>query len=178
MVNVYDIWNKIMSGLNSISNDYLFIKANSIQNLPSYPYATVNTLVTYIQDRDDFRATESHSVNEDGTIKLRRTEEPQMTFSITVYSDNREEVFQILQDTTNWLTSIGKQYLSENDIILLGCSGYVDKTSILETEYVYKYGFDIRVRVKDIIDTNIDAIETVSVENTEHGENIEIEGGN
>lgn len=174
MVNAYDIWSKIIAGLNTISNDYLFIKANSIHNLPSYPYGTVNTLVTYIQDRDDFRATESHSVNEDGTIKLKRTEEPQMTFSITVYSEDREEVFQILQDTSNWFNSVGKQYLADNGIIMLGCSGYVDKTSILETEYVYKYGFDIRVRVKDTIDINVDAIDKVSVESTENGENIEV----
>lgn len=165
MVNTYEVWNKIIAGLNSISTKYLFIKANTLHNLPPYPYATVNILSPYIKDKDDFKGTITHSANDIGGITVQRLEEPQITFSLTFYSDNMAQVFQMIKDTMDWLQMQGKQYLSGNDIILLECSKYVNKTTILETAYVNKYGFDIRVRVKDIVTMDIDVIDSVSIEN-------------
>ncbi|NEZ47784.1 hypothetical protein FDF74_11390 [Clostridium niameyense] len=177
MINAYDTWNTFIKGLNSIDEKYLFIKSNMIHNIPPYPYATVGILTPYIQDKDSLRGTITHSYNGTG-ITMQSMKEPQISFSLTFYTDNYESVFKFMQDTINWLETRGKQYLFEHDIILVEHSNFIDKSTILETEYVYKYGFDVRFRVADIVSMDIDNIESVEVKNKVNNENLTIEGGN
>lgn len=170
MVNIIDAWNKINTCLNvnlkKINPNYKFIKANLTHNLPPYPYATTNILVAYVQDKDDFRATTKDKANTDGTVTTTRVEEPKMTLSFTFYSGNMAEMYEFMQNTVNALKTTVKQELSDNDIIILRCSVFVDKTSILETEYVYKYGFDVQIRVMDVIEVSNDSIESAEIEST------------
>lgn len=182
MLNVNGIWSVINKTLNLnlkiLNNEYKFIKANTIHNLPPYPYCVTNPSVPYIEDRDDFRGTITHKYTSGTQTELTRTTEPKMNFSLTFYSNKYDEVFKFMQDTSNFLEFQGKQEFAENDIILLGCTLYVDKTSILEVDYVYKYGFDLQIRVKDKISYNVDIVDKVYVENKNSIETIEIEGGN
>ncbi|AUN23763.1 hypothetical protein RSJ21_00230 (plasmid) [Clostridium botulinum] len=164
MVNIYDIWNTFIKGLNSIDSKYLFIKSNMIHNIPPFPYATVGILTPYIQDKDDMRGTITHSYNGTG-ITIQNIKEPKMSFSLTFYTDNYESVFKFMQDTANWLQTYGKQYLNENDIIYIESTKWVDKSTILETNYVYKYGFDVVFRVSDVVTMNVDSVETVEINN-------------
>ena len=107
---------------------------------------------------------------------LKRTEDYLMTFSLTFYSDDYDQIFRIIKKVSDWLLLQGRQYLSEHGIILIERTSHVDRGSmVLVNEYHYKYGFDIKVRVRDIIEMNIDAIESVEVENKNNNSKI---GGN
>lgn len=178
MIDVYNIWTTIIKNLNSIDKKYLFIKANTVHNLPPYPYCVVNATSPYVNDKDMQRGTVQYVTTLDGLKKV-KMKEPQMVFSLTFYSDNQQQVFNFIKDTKDWLETAGEQILFENDIILLECTPLVDKTSILETQYVYKWGFDIRIRVNDVIEMNVDAVDKITLQNetNDYIDEIEIEGG-
>ncbi|KEI18252.1 phage neck terminator protein [Clostridium haemolyticum] len=167
MVNLFEVWTEINAYLNKnmkeINKNYKFIKGNSIHNLPSYPYCITNVLVGYIQDNDTFEGTIIETSTKNG-VKITRFTEPQMTFSLTFYSDKQEEAMIFATNTMSFLQT-QKQLISYKcDIILLDCTKLVDKTSILETGYVYKWGFDIRLRVGDIVETQVDTIEEIELQ--------------
>ena len=177
MVDVSNILNTLIKGLNSIDNSFIFIRSNQIGKLPQYPYGIVNVLSSYIQEKDTLRG-EIQYENTDNGMVMQRVEDYQLTFSLTFYSNDYDEVFSIIKKVSDWLLLQGRQYLSEHDIILLERTTYTDRGSmVLVNEYHYKYGFDIRVRVRDIIEMNVETIESVEVDNKNDGSKIEI-GGN
>lgn len=177
MVDASNVLNVLIKGLNSIDNSFIFIRSNQIGKLPPYPYGTINVLSSYIQEKDTIRGEVEYKNTDTGMI-LKRTEDYLMTFSLTFYSDDYDQIFGIIKKVSDWLLLQGWQYLSEHDIILIERTSHTDRGSmVLVNEYHYKYGFDIKVRVRDITEMNIDAIESVEVENKNNNSKIEV-GGN
>ncbi|WP_125153666.1 phage neck terminator protein [Clostridium rectalis] len=166
MVNIVGIWNKINSILNvnlrEINPSYKFIKSNNIANLPTYPYCVTNIITAYIQDKDDIKGTIIEHPMEN-SVKLQRIEEPQMTISLNFYSNNREECLTFLDSTVSSLKTNTKWGLTENDIIIIAITGFTDRTFVMETDYVYQYGVDMRIRVLDITEMQVEQIEKISL---------------
>jgi len=167
MVDILSIWNVLIKGCNSINLNYTFIKANQAGNLPPYPYVTINCLTPYKRDKDMIRGTitQNNVIGDDTKVQINKTETPQMVFSLSSYSDKLDECLEVLKDTINYLTFIGKQYFQDNGLIILECSPITDKTSWLETDYQYKWGFDLTIRVTDIVTMQIDTIGSVETIN-------------
>jgi hypothetical protein len=167
MVDIYSLWTNLIKGLNNKFTSYTYVKANQDGNLPDYPFATVNLLNPYIQDKDDIRGTIiRQSVEGDDTkVHLTRTEEPKMVFSFDGYSDDLQQCLQLLKDTVEWLIWTNQRYLESCGIVVLGCSKIADRTTFIEVDYQYHWGFDLTIRVNDSISMNVDSIGSVDVEN-------------
>ena len=167
MIDINSIWESLIKGLNAQYTNYTYIKANQEGNLPSFPYITINCLTPYKQDKDDMRGTITRKAveNDDTKVQINRIEEPQMIFSFNAYSDDQDECLQVLRDTINYLIFSGQQYLQSCGIVVLGCSPITDRTSWLEVEFQYKWGFDLTIRVLDTISMQVDTIESVETIN-------------
>jgi hypothetical protein len=175
MVNVNSIWEELIKQLNGISNAYTFIKSNILHDIPPYPYVTVMPLTPYRRDKDMLRGTITHeNVTDPTKVKIVKTENPKMIFSFNCYSDNLPEVFDVLKATTEYLTFIGQQELSDNGIIVLECEQINDRTSFMEVDYKYCWGFDCTIRVSDIVTMNVDSIGSIEAIDQTSGEIIEM----
>lgn len=175
MIDTYTIWSNLIKSLKTGLPDYKFIKANQSANMPEYPFVTINILNPYVRDRDSLRGTvvrESVTDN-DAKIRISKTETPKMVFSINCYSNKQSEVSQILKETIEWLTFGGLQDLGRYGIVILNNSEIMDRTTFLETDYQYCYGFDLTIRVNDIVSMDADAISGVEITDEVSNENIE-----
>lgn len=148
MVDIFKIWSDITAYLNKnmkqYDKNYKFIKSNTVHNLPSFPYCVVTPLVMGI-DADGYgiNAIKIFRKKDDVSVKVERLEQPQMTFSLTFYSDSQEDCLKFMSQTKSFM----EMCQNENyDIILLECTQPIDKTTVLETNFIYKWGFDIRIR--------------------------------
>lgn len=165
-MDTYKLWNDLIKGLNSIDPKYTFIKANLEGNKLSYPYGTVNILNPYIQDMDTTKGTLTRSASTDNTkVKITRTETPKIVFSINCLSNKMQSCLDMLKATQEYLIFAGKQYLNEYDIIILDIGNIQDRTIFLETEYEYRFGFDLTVRTTSTITLETDNISDVDVKN-------------
>ena len=172
MVDIFRVWSDITAYLNKnmkqYDKGYKFIKSNTVHNLPPFPYCVVAPLATDI-DADGYGIDAIKTFNKENstTVKIERFEQPQMTFSLTFYSNNQEECLKFMAQTKSFM-ELCQNSISENyDIILLECTKPIDKTTILETNFVYKWGFDIRIRTINEDSYNVDSIGNVEIKEKE-----------
>lgn len=158
MVDINSIWQTFIKGLNTQYPNYTYLKANLKGNLPSYPYVTIDCLTPYKQDMDMVSGTKIKS----GTT-INVTEQPKMIFSFQAYSDNIQQCLKALQDTINWLKVTNKQYLRNCGIVVVKVGDTGDRSSFLETDYQYCWGFDLTIRVYDSVSVEITPVTSVGI---------------
>lgn len=177
MVDIDNIWSNIISKLNSINPLYLFIRGDNIHNLPQPPYGTVN-FISYVKESYTRKGNTQTKATIDG-IEKTKIEQPKLTFSINCISNKQEEALNMLRKVHTYLNNKGEQSLEEDDIILLDVTGGQNRTTVLEKDYIYKWGIDITVRVLEENVTLVDFAKRIDIqeENTQTVSKIEIEGG-
>lgn len=172
MVDIFRIWSDITSYLNKnmkqYDKGYKFIKSNTVHNLPPFPYCVVAPLAVGI-DADGYglEAVKTFSKKDDITVKVERLEQPQMTFSLTFYSDIQESCLKFMSQTKSFMEMCQNSINENYDIILLECTKPIDKTTVLETNFVYKWGFDIRIRTINEDSYDVNSIGSVEIKEKE-----------
>lgn len=175
MIDINSIWMAIIKGLNTEYSDYTYLKANQKGNLPEYPYVTINATIPYLKDKDMLKSKPTYINLEDPTkLQENFSEQPKMIFSFNAYSDNLAQCLKALQDTVEWLKITNKQYLENCGIVIVDIGEIKDQTNWLETDYLYHWGFDLTIRVNDIVSTQVDAVSGVKITNQNNNENLSI----
>ncbi len=158
MVDINSVWQVFIKGLNTKYPNYTYLKANLKGNLPPYPYVTIDCLTPYKQDMDVTSGTKVRS----GTV-LNVTEQPKMIFSFQAYSDNLAQCLQVLKDTIECIKITNKQYFRSCGIVVIKVGDIGDRTTFLETDYQYCWGFDLTIRVFDNVSTEITPVTSIEI---------------
>lgn len=158
MIDIYATWNAFIKGLNAKFPNCKYLKANQKGNMPAYPYVTISCPTPYKQDMDIASGTKVRS----GTT-LSVTEQPKMIFSFQAYSDNLSQCLQVLKDTVECIKITNKQYFRSCGIVIVKVGDIGDRTTFLETDYQYCWGFDVTIRVFDSVSTEITPVTSVEI---------------
>lgn len=165
MINIDLILGKIISVLNANHLDSFVAKNYIDGNKPPYPYATIGVTTSYIPENENNRPVLLQSFdNTKNQIALTRKEQPTVTLSMSIFSEDREEASKISLDYLASLKFILKDELASYGIIVVGTSSPRQITDILETDYEFRYQFDITIRVDSTLVKYVDATEKVTIE--------------
>ena len=166
MVDINSIWMDFIKGLNTKYPNYTYLKANLKGNLPPYPYVTIDCLTAYKQDMDMIGGTKTIQTENGVTSKV-VTEQPKMIFSFQAYSNSISQCLQVLKDTIDWIKVTNKQYLRNCGIVVVKVGDTGNRSSFLETDYQYCWGFDVTIRALDSVSVEITPIQSVEINGQE-----------
>ncbi len=164
MIDIQSILNGIISTLNEDLTGVKVIKNYNIKKFPPYPYMTVGVTTGYIAENatDKPNITMSYNPETDKGLYMRH-ENPQMTFSLSVFSDDESQASQVCTNAIAAFKFLSLEKLNEKGIIPLDVTSAQNRTSLLEVDYVYQFGFDVRIRVESILEKEYDTTKSISL---------------
>lgn len=166
-MNLESVLDSIISVLNEEFTSALFIRNYNIHTRPPYPFGTVSIVSGYIPENNSNKPNETRIYNADtDKIEVKLGELPQMTLSFNIISDDEAICNQLCVDVINGLKYIFTEKLRNNAIIVLEITNVQNRTALFEIDFEYKYGFDLRIRVENIVEFEVDTV--LQIELNEH----------
>ncbi len=141
MINYDSVRRTVVAGLKSYV-DCPVIRSNQNAEPPDYPYISY-TITTLGKQKNG-----TYCVAADGT----RYKELLQTWSITALSDDASESVTNALKAKEWFSLVGNIHLSDNGVIVKETTDITNRDNILTTEYEYRNGFDVVLRLTDVID--------------------------
>ncbi|MEB6549079.1 hypothetical protein MXL46_08215 [Heyndrickxia sporothermodurans] len=133
------------------------IKANQLASTPPLPYGVYNITSPFIKDRarpNEFAANDKKIFEQ----------QYQQTVSFNIYGNTTEEALQKTNDIHRWFLFMGREFIHDQNIAVVEITNIEDRTTFLVDSYDYKYGFDVRFRFEERIETSIDWIEKINIQ--------------
>lgn len=159
------IRNSIVKGLQRDFNVPI-VPTDDIKKKPKYPYISYkfttlkisqgshNLYNDIVPSRDDrFQYDVEHT----------RTEQPKMVISISTYSTDDVESYQLALDIESWFKFHGYNFLKENGIVVVNTSNIQDRTIQIVDNYEKRQGLDVTIRVMDIQKCRTETIEETKI---------------
>jgi hypothetical protein len=100
--------------------------------------------------------------NDDTKIKKKSIRESKLVVSLNFFSDEAsyENLIEIAEKAYSWIDSLAGLEVADEIGIGISVSNHIqDRTVFLETEYEYRFGFDIEIRDKTITTEIVDTID-------------------
>ncbi len=123
---------------------------------PEKPFATVNAINPFM----DSRGVEVYRDKEDA-LELIRYSLPVLTFSLTVYDDAKAQVFDYATQLHNWFTFEGYETLKDSGVVVADIEEVQDRTLERGSDWYYRAGFDVHLRILQSLDRDVDSIQEV-----------------
>lgn len=160
------IRNAIVKGLHNNFNIDV-VPTDDTNKKPNYPYISYKFITLRIpQGSYNLYTEQIPSTNPDFEydIEYTREEQPKMVISVSTYSTNEIEAYQLALEAEAWFEFKGYMYLKENGIIVTNITNIQDRTSLIVDSYERRQGFDVTIRVKDVQKIRVETIEKVNTE--------------
>lgn len=141
-----------------------FVDLESGVPRPPLPFIS-HKLISYVPQAK----SETHTFDGENVV-VKQTEHPLQTLSLSVYADTQAEAQGVALALKDWFDFTGREYLSENGIVVVRIENIQDRTVFLETDYEFRVGFDVILRTKREVTKKIEHIETTIVNNERIGE--------
>ena len=154
MIDIDFVLSSLVSALNKAMPNSLFIRNFNIRNKPLYPYGTITVTTPYIPQTFRPHIDQNFDTNK-GKIIYKRQEQPQMSLSFNVLSDNQQEAQQMCLDAISCLKFTIFDDLANKNIVVLEISNLRNLTGILVTDYEYRFQFDVRIRVESKLEKKL-----------------------
>lgn len=155
MIKVSDIRNTVRKGLAAYLGVTTII-AEQGGPQPKYPFATLKAIVV---GEKEGRAS-VYTVSG----KQRRDQYIRMTFSLSCYSDDIDVANDLAYKALEYFESDGHTPLRDNGVVVVHTYPLEDRTTFLVTDYEYRIGFDVEVRVKSRTEKEIEeTIESIDI---------------
>lgn len=130
--------------------------------IPDYPYITYSITTPFSKTGQD---SITYEQTEEGANRVYdNLNEP--SFSFTCYSDKRDEAQMLCLRLEEYFGRIGRDNLSEANIVVVEVSSAQNRSTLLVDHYVRRWGLDVRFRINDRSVENIGAIELIEIKNT------------
>jgi hypothetical protein len=131
------------------------IGANQKAPRPQLPFGTFNVTSPYI--------SESNRPNEwmEGDT-LNWSKQYQQIVSFNFYGTTIEESIGKANEVRHWFLFFGRQFIETQNMAVLEITNIEDRTVFLEDSYDYKVGFDVRIRLSELLTQTVEWIETVN----------------
>ena len=136
------------------------IRSNQNTEPPDYPYISY-TITTLEKSTGG-----TYCIAKDGT----RYKDVAQYWSITALSDNSSESVTIALKAKEYFSLVGNVHLSDNGVVVKETTDITNRDNLITTEYEYRNGFDVVLRLTDVIDAETanggaGYIETVEIDN-------------
>lgn len=159
MIDTYNLQEKVVSGLENYLSCTVEM-SNQAEDIPKYPF--VSYTITALANENNG----TYGEYDDGKVRKPHIQ----TWSITVYSDDYDESFQLANKARTWLDYAGRSYLNLHNIIVQSVGQISDRTNVLTVGYQYAYGFDCFFWLFDEVENTIKqtgTIDEVSFDNVD-----------
>ena len=167
MVEIRNIRNSIVNGLYEHMN-LIPIPVESVREKEPYPFITYNFINPYTQfnGMGNYRSelAPSNDPKFNHAIMESLELQPQATISINTYSKDKMEATELAHDVMAWFKHIGYQYLSDNNIVVVGIEAFGDRSGLIVDHQEYRIGFDVIIRFTDQIVKVTETIEDINVD--------------
>lgn len=158
------IRNCIVKGL----NDYLkmdVVPTDNVKKKPKYPYLSYKFISLNIPQNHHLitDTVPSENTEFDFDIEYTKIEQPKMIISISSYSNDEVESYDLALKAKEWFKFYGYYYLKANRIIVNHVGNVQDRTIQIVDDYEKRQGFDVTIRVVDIQKMRIETIEKINM---------------
>lgn len=158
------IRNCIVKGL----HDYLkvdVVYTDNAKKKPKYPYLSYKFISLHIPQNyhvlTDVVSSEDADFEFD--VEYTKIEQPKMILSISSYSNDEVEAYDLALRVKEWFKFYGYYYLKANGIIVNSVGNVQDRTIQIVDNYEKRQGFDVTIRVVDVQKMRIETIEQINM---------------
>lgn len=139
--------------------DYLGVTVQmQDQAAPQPPYPFIG--YTFVSPYVDKSPYGNHSVRDD----RRRIEKlAAVTISITCYAKSSQDAYRISGQARDWFQGIGRMPLKDYGIIVVKLEATTARDTLLTYDYERRIGFDVHLRMVDVIEYEEDMIEKIQM---------------
>lgn len=159
------IRNDIVKGLRNFL-DVDIVPTDDIGKKPKYPYISYKfTTLKIPQGSHNLLIDIVPSTNEnfEHDIEYTREEQPKMVISISTYSTDDVESYQLALDIESWFKFHGYSYLKDNGIVVVNTSNIQDRTIQIVDNYEKRQGLDVTIRVTSIEKMIVENMEKINI---------------
>ena len=163
MYNLTGLRNWLMYELYLYTEETPIVPQNSPNQKPPKPFYTYNFISPYIQ-QPAFPALITTDVTIDGEdwIRYDRWELPTITVSFNSYASDLMTAYDKALDIRSYFAIHGYMNLKNEGVIVARIEAVEDRTLLLDdTDYEYRAGFDVILRVVSDVSRLIETIEEV-----------------
>lgn len=118
---------------------------------PPYPFIGFAFVAPYI-DRSPYG---NHSITND---RHRIEKMAAITISITCYAKSAQDAFRISGQARDWFRGYGRILLKDTGIVVASLEDTTARDTLLTYDYERKVGFDVQLRMMDVIEYKEDMI--------------------
>lgn len=177
MIDFDSLAKRIVAGLKEFLGVRHVIEADQPGDKPGYPFVTFKW-IGIIPEEGTLRKTKSVVPSTDARwekdIEYRYVSNPELTLSLTVFdSADSVRIHQLCQKAYSWFSipELGPDYLRPLEVVVLGATPITARDTVLDQEIERRQGFDVRLRVADIVEVVVPTIEQVEI----NGETLELQ---
>lgn len=123
---------------------------------PPYPFIGFTFVAPYI-DQSPYG---NHSFHND---QHRMEKMVGVTISITGYAQSGQEAYRISGQARDWFQGVGRMLLKDAGMIVVRLEATSARDTLLTYDYERKVGFDVRLRLADVIAYKEDSIENIQM---------------
>ncbi|PZM62615.1 phage neck terminator protein [Paenibacillus dendritiformis] len=123
---------------------------------PPYPYIGFTFVAPYV-DKSPYG---NHSVRDD-RHKIEKL--ATVTISITCYAKSSQDGYRISGQARDWFHGNGRTLLRDSGIVVVKLEATTARDTLLTYEYERRIGFDVHLRMVDVIEYEEDMIEKIQI---------------
>lgn len=169
MIDMDSLAKRIVAGLKEFLGVQHVIEADQPGDKPGYPFVAFKW-IGVIPEEGTLRKTKSAVPSTDARwekdIEYRYVSNPELTLSLTVFdSAGSTLIHQLCQQAHSWFSipELGPEYLQPVEAVVLGATPITARDTVLDEEIERRQGFDVRLRVADIVEVVVPTIEQVKI---------------
>jgi len=152
--------NAIVAGLHEHTGADV-VPTNTADRRPGYPYISYN-ITSSLNAKTFSRVDEvipSTTPGFDYDVKVIRKEQPYFMLSISAYSENEAEAYDLAEKARDWFTFHGDLYFVALNIVAVNASNITDRTQQIVDDFERRYGFDVRIRAARATVKRVEGVE-------------------
>lgn len=141
---------------------------NQVAPKPSYPFITYKFLVPYIPQAtkpviNKELIANTTDIRFDYDFKYTQQEQPTLTISVNIYSDDELQCLEISQKVKDWFRFEGYEYFNSKNVVIVQTTAIQNRDTLIVNEQERRKGIDIILRVTDEAVRIIETIEEVII---------------
>ncbi|MEB9896764.1 hypothetical protein P4K96_25395, partial [Bacillus cereus] len=125
---------------------------------PSYPFIGFTFVAPYV-DKSPYG---NHFIQDEHRIEKLAA----VTISITCYAKSSQDGYRISGQARDWFQGIGRNLLKDAGIVVVKLEATTARDTLLTYDYERRIGFDVHMRMVDVIEYDEDMIEKIKMKSS------------
>lgn len=138
------------------------VPTDTTQPKPPYPFVSYKFTTLYRSDAPVM--TRSPDPDSEQDVEYTLKEQPQMVLSISTYSLDEAEAYNLAIQVQSWFKLHGYRYLKEKNLIVLSTTALQDRSVLIVDNFEKRIGFDVILRAYSEQKNRVEGIEVYALE--------------